>query len=334
MRGQTKLTVCALITAATVVTPARAMEWTATDRGLSTVIEAVGGIESGDAEKLVEIVKTVNQNVRQLVQREEAFDFRPVVSFNSPGGNLFAGLQIGLVINELGLSTLVAEDSGCFSACTYAVLGGKERRVLGPFGVHAMSASSGTVEPGMLDDVQEVSAILVAYVRDLVGVSDMAEAGLKVSAADIRELTDDELRDWNIITHVSRPSQQFDRPDGPLSRCGDADWRQEIIPHDVICTDLTVARNYLEIGETIADVREYIDAAKLAEEQARFEAYWQSCDTAWMAQLNAPQQIRPRVEECVRNAFTARADELEALKNFHQISNSQPAKNGWKQVGN
>jgi len=331
LRKKTSLIAIALLVAGFVPAPISAMEWIATDRGLSTVIEASGGIEAGDADKLREVVAKIKENVRGLVQREEAFDVRPTIEFNSPGGNLFAGLQIGLAINELGLPTTVPEGNVCFSACTYAFLGGSDRRVLGPFGVHAMSPSSGKVETGMLDDVQEVSALLVAYVRDLVGVSYMAEAGLKVSSADIYQLNDNELRDWNVITQVSRPGQYFKQSAGPLSRCEDDNWRQEIIPHDVMCSDLTVARNYIEIGEAVADIRDVVGAAELDAEQARFEKYWQGCETAWMAQLTAPQKIRPRVEGCMRNAFSARSRELDALRTFHQISRTEPAKSGWKQ---
>jgi hypothetical protein len=327
----------ALLVAATVLAatdPAPAMEWTTTSRGLSTVIQATGDIEPGDDQKLRDLVASIDRDLKGIVQREEEFRFRPTIEFQSPGGNLFTGLQLGIAISELGLRTRVPEGNACLSACTYAFLGGSERRVLGHFGVHAVSSATDEIEASMLDDVQEISAVLVGYVRDMVGVSDMAEASLKVRAADIYEVSDAELRDWKIVTHVSRPSQRFESAAGPLSLCDDEAWRQEIIPHDVICTDLTVGRNYIDIGEAIATIRDRVDAAALDEEQARFEKYWQGCETAWMAQLKSPQQIRPEVEACMREAFASRAAELGALKKFHEISVSEPAKSGWKATGN
>ena len=329
-----ELTGLLALTTLLVATPAAAIEWATTSRGLSTVIEATGDFELGDDQKLRDLVANINREIKGLVQREEEFRISPVIEFHSPGGNLFAGLQVGLAISELGLRTRVADGDSCFSACTYAFLGGVDRRVLGHFGVHAISSATGQVEASMLDDVQEISAVLISYVRDMVGVSDMAEAGLKVGAADIYELSDAELRDWNVVTHVSRPSQRFERTAGPLSRCDDDAWRQEIIPHDVICSDLTVGRNAIDIDDAIVAVRDRVDAAALDAEEERFETYWQGCETAWMATLKAPQQIRPAVESCMREAFTARAAELGALRKFHEVSVAEPAKSGWKATAN
>jgi hypothetical protein len=310
--------------------PVGAMEWTATDRGLSTVIEASGEVEAGDDQRLRDIAAQIAERRKSLVQRDEEFRVRTVIEFNSPGGNLGAGLQIGLAIRELGLATRVPDGKSCASACTYAFLGGVERRVLGPFGVHAMSASSGTVDAGLLDQVQEVSAILLSYLRDMVGRTEMAEAGLRVSASNIYELSDDELRDWNVITHVSRPGQYFTAESGPLSRCGDDAWREESIPHDVICADLAVARHYLDIAAAVAALHDRPDQSGLDAEQARWEKYWQSCETAPLARLTGPQQVRPAIETCMREAFAARAGELAALAEFYRIGESEPAKTGWK----
>ncbi len=77
------------------------------------------------------------------------------VFFNSPGGNLIAGLEMGKMIRRFGLNSLVGGQyktigkdcnsqvatvkSGiCYSACAYAFLGGVGRRVMedGAFGVH------------------------------------------------------------------------------------------------------------------------------------------------------------------------------------------------------
>jgi hypothetical protein len=317
-----------------VVPAASAMQWSTSGSGLGMVILAEGETVPGDDQQLRDLVAQMNQNVKGIVQRAEEFRLSPVIEFNSPGGNLFAGLQLGLAIQELGLRTRVPASNICFSACTYAFLGGTDRRVAGRFGVHAVSTTEQTIAPGALDDIQEISAILIAYTRDMVGVSNMAEAGLQVRAAEIYELSDAELRDWKVITHVSRPSQRIESASGPLSRCDDDAWRQEIIPHDVICADLTVGRNYLDIVDAVDALRRRVDGAALDQEQARFDAYWQSCETAWMSQLKAPQQIRPAVEGCMREAFNARATELASLLKFHETGESEPARSGWKAQAN
>jgi hypothetical protein len=50
-----------------------------------------------------------------------------VVVFHSPGGNLFAGIEIGKAIHLKGFSTYVPDGSLCASACSLAWLGGRSR---------------------------------------------------------------------------------------------------------------------------------------------------------------------------------------------------------------
>lgn len=72
------------------------------------------------------------------------------VAFDSSGGNLRAGLLLGMVLRGAGLNSLVADqyteelfedgsfetvifpvstDVGCFSACAYAFMGGVSRKL-------------------------------------------------------------------------------------------------------------------------------------------------------------------------------------------------------------
>jgi hypothetical protein len=312
--------------------PAAAMEFTAADHGINTVIAASGEVATGDDQRLRDVAAKVAAAIKAKVQNEQGFTVRTVLELDSPGGNLVAGLQLGYVIRELGLATRVPDGKSCASACTYAFLGGLDRRVTGPFGIHAMSSAADKIEHSMLDDVQEISAILLSYTREMVGRSDMAETALQVKASTIYEVPDDQLRDWNIITHVSRPTQYYVADTGPLSKCGDADWREAAIPNDVICADLTVARAYRDIEDAIGSLKAQpgFDGASVDAEQARWEKFWQTCETAPLGKLTRPQQVRPAIESCMREAFNARAEEVAALARFYQISNAEPARTGWK----
>jgi hypothetical protein len=100
-----------------------------------------------------ETPKQFYQFARKLLESD---DERPdFVFFNSPGGSLAAGLEMGKMIRRLGLNTLVGgkykaigkalhsqvttvNNGVCYSACAYAFLGGVGRRVMesGSFGVH------------------------------------------------------------------------------------------------------------------------------------------------------------------------------------------------------
>ena len=48
-----------------------------------------------------------------------------IVVFQSPGGNLFAGIEIGKAIRLKGFSTFVPDGVQCASACALAWLGGR-----------------------------------------------------------------------------------------------------------------------------------------------------------------------------------------------------------------
>ena len=50
-----------------------------------------------------------------------------IVVFQSPGGNLFAGIEIGKAIRLKGFSTIVPDGVQCASACALAWLGGRTR---------------------------------------------------------------------------------------------------------------------------------------------------------------------------------------------------------------
>jgi hypothetical protein len=104
------------------------------------------------------------------------------VRFNSPGGNLLSALSIGLMIRQHQWNTSVGPDeyynqpAGCYSACTYAFLGGISRRVAegAPFGIHqfydpaAVSryAKKVTTEQDIAD-MRAAQGALVSYVRSM-----------------------------------------------------------------------------------------------------------------------------------------------------------------------
>jgi hypothetical protein len=61
-----------------------------------------------------------------------------MVMLDSVGGNLVSSIEIGYFIREKGLNTLVSANGACYSACTYAFMGGVERSIddNAPFAMH------------------------------------------------------------------------------------------------------------------------------------------------------------------------------------------------------
>ena len=190
-------------------TPARAMEWTvepnlSMDGGMF-IYSGEGPIDESDANKLDKLY-ALNRGKRL----EGSKSARSVVRLNSLGGSIGGGMQLGAVIRKLGLATDVPASAGCYSACTFAFLGGVDRQVGGKFGIHALSLSKDAPSSSTdLDDIQKWASFMVQYARAMVDKSDMAEAALTISASGIELVPDDLLRDWNIITIAIRPSQLY-----------------------------------------------------------------------------------------------------------------------------
>lgn len=97
--------------------------------------------------------------------------FEPtIVRFDSPGGSLSGGIQLGKIIRKLGYST---QATFCASACTYAFMGGVERSLVGDgakIGVHRFYQNAAVFEPSIkqfsgedLDATQKIMAGLMLY---------------------------------------------------------------------------------------------------------------------------------------------------------------------------
>jgi hypothetical protein len=100
------------------------------------------------------------------------------VMFNSPGGDLLAGLTLGREIRRAGWSTSIGtpglseflpKPGECDSACTLAFLGGRSRTMpsTGKYGVHRFW---GKLEGDTQQETQKIAGELVAYIREM-GVS-------------------------------------------------------------------------------------------------------------------------------------------------------------------
>ncbi|WP_052954854.1 peptidoglycan-binding protein [Microvirga vignae] len=94
-----------------------------------------------------------------------------MVLFNSVGGNLIAGIEIGKAIRLKGFDTVVPDDMLCASACGLAWLGGKTRWA-GPGGRIAFHAAW-KLENGKKVETGPGNALVGAYLHSL-GLSEDA----------------------------------------------------------------------------------------------------------------------------------------------------------------
>jgi hypothetical protein len=107
------------------------MQFNVINRSGTKVLRAVGGVGPRDAERLAHVL-------RQHVDIDEIW-------FHSPGGVALQGPAMGRVIREAGIPTRIVRGDVCFSACTYAFLGGPLRYIDegGCYGSHMFSRYGG-----------------------------------------------------------------------------------------------------------------------------------------------------------------------------------------------
>jgi ATP-dependent protease ClpP protease subunit len=115
-----------------------------------TVIVASGRLMFGDETKF----DSQSQNIQ-----------RAIVIFQSPGGNLTAGLEIGKIIRAKHYNTLVPSNSLCASACALAWLGGVNRYMSreAKVGFHAAYIE----QQGKAQESGMANALVGAYVNSL-----------------------------------------------------------------------------------------------------------------------------------------------------------------------
>lgn len=137
------------------------------------------------------------------------------ISFNSPGGNLFAGMELGRIIRKYGASTDIAmrgskefqdQPGVCFSACSLAYLGGSFRYAHkgSAYGVHRVSSASGPKVTD-LDVGQILSATIVSYLREMGADPGLFDLMVKAGADNIYLLSAQEAKDLHVVNNGRMP---------------------------------------------------------------------------------------------------------------------------------
>ena len=91
------------------------------------LLRIAGEFVAGDVERFSNAVNELTSAQFEDAMQSGDSSQTPIVIFESPGGNLDVGLEIGNRIRLRGFLTLVADDTECHSACALAWLGGVQR---------------------------------------------------------------------------------------------------------------------------------------------------------------------------------------------------------------
>jgi len=162
-------------------------------------IQMTGQITQDDPDRL-----------RRLLAKYDGVYIRNIsVSLDSPGGNLFAGMEMGRILNdrsELVSASVGNERDGaasCASACVFLYLGADYRYLSGDsrLGVHQFSSSNPDLDATMaMSSAQKVSAIVVSYIQEMRADPQLFNKMSSTPSEGINWLSREDLSLWNVVT--------------------------------------------------------------------------------------------------------------------------------------
>ena len=149
----------------------------------------------------------------RLAEALSGVDGRIAIWLNSPGGNLFAGMQLGRVIRKHGASTHIIDPQTllpgeCYSACSLAFLGGAYRFSDNGarYGVHRASLRGGP-RTGDPDLDQDLSSAIRAYIREMGVDARLLDLWLKARPDEMYVLSQQEARSLGVVNNGRKPPQ-------------------------------------------------------------------------------------------------------------------------------
>lgn len=116
-----------------------------------------------------------------------------MLALASDGGNVASALMVAYEVQELGLSTYVMPETGCYSACSFIFFAGKERLAEGELGVHQVwgeGADASTAQTVVSDILEAFSEFGVRQ--------EVTSAMLRTPPENMYVFSQRELSEWNI----------------------------------------------------------------------------------------------------------------------------------------
>lgn len=151
------------------------------------------------------------QSVRILQRFVDAQARRPVViALDSPGGSLEGGIAIGHYIRNNGFRTMIFDGGVCLSACSFAFIGGTERKVMsgGKLGVHQFRFNGEIDGARAFETSQAYSGTLLAYFRTMGVALEALERAMSTPSEDMYVFDEDELHAFRLVTPDRSESPQ------------------------------------------------------------------------------------------------------------------------------
>ena len=138
---------------------------------------------------------------------EDLDEMPDAVALHSPGGRVVAALEIGRLIRDRGLATLMSPDAACLSACTCILAGGVERGVSKSAweGLHQTYFDQSVVIPVFfaVRSIQNGQAEVMEYLDEMGFDPLIVVPALKTPPEDIYLLVEEELLAFRHATTVT-----------------------------------------------------------------------------------------------------------------------------------
>ena len=142
----------------------------------------------------------------------ERIDSKIAVWLNSPGGNLFAGMQLGRIIRKHGASTHIIDyrtllPGECYSACSLAFLGGVYRfnDNGARYGVHRQSLAGSTA--GARDLAPDLTEAIRSYVHEMGVDPRLLDLWMKAAPDEMYVLSLQQAKDLGVVNNGRQPPE-------------------------------------------------------------------------------------------------------------------------------
>ena len=112
----------------------------------------------------------------------------------SNGGDIDASMELGRLLRELGVFTLIGRNDQCLSACVFAFMGGERRSVAGRLGIHRPYFPYTQDVPDRQLRFRHLQRTLKGYVEELDFPASLYEAVMLVPPESMKMLSPAELK--------------------------------------------------------------------------------------------------------------------------------------------
>lgn len=133
----------------------------------------------------------------------------------SNGGAIDAGMELGRLLRDRGLYTVVGKGDQCLSACVFAFMGGERRSVAGRLGIHRPFFPYTDDVPDRRARFRHLTKVLREYIDEMDFPASLYDAVMLVPPESIQILTPAELKTY-YLEGISPSSE--DRLDARAAR--------------------------------------------------------------------------------------------------------------------